>query len=110
MAAFSVANLFFLCLPFIALNAHINRKMIKAVPPIPTRAAAAPEPAQDKLQDNAATRRNSPAAANTERIMSVIFAPFERSLSFFIALTCSFNNFFLSFHFSWLPFPSFNDE
>ena len=46
----------FLFLPLIALMAVTKRKIINAVPPTPTTTAAASEPLQDKLQDNAARR------------------------------------------------------
>jgi hypothetical protein len=42
-----------------------------------TIADNASEPLQDRLQDNAATRRNSPAATSTERIIRAIFSPLK---------------------------------
>gem|GEM_PF-6386067 len=73
----------------------ISKKMIKAVPPIPTNRAAPSDPLQDNSQARAPTKAARPRATMTANTIRPALSPFDRLSAFLMLRTCSFSSFFL---------------
>ncbi|HET9744341.1 MAG TPA: hypothetical protein VFP97_01435 [Chitinophagaceae bacterium] len=82
---------------------------IPTTPNMATTTAAPSEPEHDNEHDRAPTPIARANANRTQRMINTTLPPSDAVLSFLIALSCCFNNFFLSFSFKGLPFSSFND-